>query len=303
MDKLGDITLFIKIVQNKGLAAAGRELGLSPASVSSRLNRLEENYGVRLINRTTRKIALTDEGKGFYQNSLTMLSELDRAEEELLAGRETLSGGLKITAPIDLGKQHIAPLLANFVSENPGVHAHLDLSDHVVDFIEGGYDLAIRYGVTEDTRMVAKKLADSRRLLCASPTYIEKHGLPTSPQDLAEHQNIIIERDGESLNSWYFLVDEEQVCVTVQPTLSSNDGAQVREWALSGLGIALKSYWDIEADLANGRLVSILSEYQQDYQLYNSDLNTLYLSRKFMPERTRTFIDLLAKHFSKSVMV
>lgn len=305
MDKLGDITLFVKIVQFGGLATAGRDMGISPASVSSRLTRLEEGYGVRLINRTTRKISLTDEGKEFFNNALNILSELERAEAQLTLGQTTLTGRLKITAPIDIGKQHIAPLLGEFIRQNPAVSAHLDLSDHVVDFVEGGFDLAIRYGIPIDSNMVAKKLSSNHRLLCASLAYLEKYGKPKSPKDLLNHRCLIIERDGEALNHWHFDTKGEdtkgeQESIIVPVTLSSNDGSQIRKWALNGLGIALKSYCDVEADLQENKLIPILDEYQQNYQLGDSDLNAVYLSRKFMPDRTRAFIDMLASHFNRN---
>ena len=289
----------MKIVQFGGLAAAGRDLGISPASMSSRLTRLEEGYGVRLINRTTRKISLTEDGRDFYSNCLNISSELERAESQLLDAQNTLAGTLKVTSPIDIGKQHIAPLLGAFIKQNPGVSGHLDLSDHVVDFVEGGFDLAIRYGVPKDSSMVAKKLSPNHRLLCASPSYLSEYGVPKTPKDLLNHNCLIIERDGEALNHWHFHTKDDQESVVVRVTLSSNDGSQIRKWALEGLGIALKSYWDVEDDLQANRLVPILGSYQQNYQLGNSDLNAVYLSRKLMPDRTRAFIELLSNHFKR----
>ena len=303
MDKLGDIELFVKIVRHKGLAAAGREQGLSPASATARLNRLEENYGVRLLNRTTRSVTLTDEGRVFYESCARILADINQAEETLTTGQSALAGSLKITATIDLGRSVIAPLLNKFVRENPNVSVHLTLIDQVVNLVEGGYDLAIRYGSMQDSNLIARKLADNRRMLCASPEYLEKNGHPRTPDDLKNHDCVGMVREEQHLRHWYFVRNGVRSSQVLNMVMSSNDGHQIRQWALDGLGIALKSYWDVRTDLASGRLVSLLEEYNPDYAAQaagNSvDLYAVYISRDFLPERTRAFIDLLIEHFAE----
>jgi len=302
MDKLGDIELFVKIVKNKGLAAAGKEMGLSPATTTARLARLESRYGVRLLNRTTRRISLTEEGKAFFKSCQRIIADISEAEERLITGRHFFAGKLRVTATIDLGKQEIAPLIAKFVKRHPMVSAHLLLVDHVVNLVQDEYDVAIRYGTLRDNRMVARRLADNYRVLVASKDYIARRGKPLTPNDLANHNCLAIIREDQALTHWYFNHDGIKSSIVVQPTLSSNDGSQIREWALDGLGVALKSYWDVKKDLENGRLITVLSDYQPNYspdaQSSDAVLNAVYVSKEFMPERTRAFIDFLVEHFS-----
>jgi len=304
MDKLGDIDLFIKIVKNNGLAAAGRETGLSAASVTAKLNKLEEHYGVRLLNRTTRRIGLTEEGKEFYDSCLRILEDIAQAEERLITGREALSGRLKVTATHDLGQKKIAPLLAHFVEQHPMVSVLLHLTDGVVNLVESEFDLGVRYGGLQDSRMIARKLASNYRVLCAAPKYFDTNGKPKTPEDLKEHSCLAIVRKGEVLTNWHFTKDRSRQVVTVQPTLSSNDSSQIRRWALAGNGIALKSYWDIKDDLESNRLIRVLEQYDSNYSAeesyHSSDLHVVYPSRDFLPERTRVFIDFLMQEFAKA---
>ncbi len=301
MDKLGDIELFINIVKHKGLAAAGREQGLSPASVTARLNRLEKNYGVRLLNRTTRSVTLTEEGRRFFNSCVRILADMKQAEEWLTTGQSALAGRLKITATIDLGRNEIAPLLKDFVQQYPDVSVHLTLIDERVNLVEGGYDLAIRYGSMQDSSLIARKLASSKRMLCASPEYLKKHGHPKKPEDLKNHYCVAMEQEEKYLQRWYFVRDGVKSSHVIDMVMSSNDGGQVRQWALDGLGIAIKSYWDIRADLKSGRLVELLEDYNSGYtprtDNSNVDLYAVYISREFLPERTRIFINLLLEHF------
>ncbi len=301
MDKFGDIDLFVKVVKNKGFAAAARVAGMSPASVTIKINRLEEHYGVRLLNRTTRRIALTEEGKKFYERCLHILSEVEEAEEQLVSGKESLCGSLKISAPVDLGQQYIAPLLAKFSEENPGLSVQLNLTDGVANLIEDGFDIGIRFGVLKDNRIVARKLSSNRRILCASPKYLEKYGTPKTPRDLSEHRCLTMVRKGEGLTQWHFKSSDEETSISISPALASNNGAQLRLWALSGFGIILKSYWDIKEDILSKKLVPLLENYVQDFELTgidsNADLNVVYPNREYLPARARAFIDILVEQF------
>ena len=303
MDKFGDIELFINIVKHKGLAAAGREQGLSPASATARLNRLEKSYGVRLLNRTTRSVTLTEEGRAFYESCVRILADVQQAEERLTTGQSALAGRLKVTTTIDLGRNEIAPLLKKFIEKYPNVSVHLTLVDDLVNLVDGGYDLAIRYGAMTDSSLIARKLAVSERMLCATPAYLEKHGNPKTPEDLKDHCCIAMEREEQYLQRWHFTKDGVKSSHDIDMIMSSNDGGQVRQWALDGLGIAIKSYWDIRTDLDSGRLISLLEGYNPSYAPrtgdYNSDLYAVYISRDFLPERTRMFINLLIEHFQE----
>lgn len=301
MDILKDMDLFVRVVRNGGLAAGGREVGLSPASMSARLKQFEAHYGVRLLRRTTRQVALTEEGRRFFDACQRVLAEVEQAEHELRTGRERLAGPLRITATSDLGQQHVAPVLDAFVAENPDVRPYLHLTDGVVNLVEDGFDLGVRYGMLADSRLVTRKLADNSRVLCASPGYVERKGLPQTPGDLSDHECLVLIRAGEPLTTWHFQSDLGAQSVTLQPARSSNDGALVRRWALAGAGIALKSFWDVRADIEAGRLVTVLDQFTGDFDRHGTtggaDLYVVCPGRDYLPVRIRGFVETLANYF------
>lgn len=303
MDKLGDIDLFVKVVKCEGLAAGGREVGLSPARTTARINGLEERYGVRLLNRTTRKVSLTDEGRNFYASCERILAEVEQAETSLQTGQASFSGALRITAPSDLGQQHIAPVLSKFVARYPNITPYLYLSDSVVDLVGDGFDLGIRFGTLEDSTLIARKLANNHRVLCASPDYLKRKGIPLKPEDLMKHDCLVMVRMAEPLTTWYFQNDHEKKFISIKAIRSSNDGALIRRWAIEGAGIALKSYWDIADDLKANRLVTIMDHYAHDFNQKGTsggaDLHAIYPNRKFIAQRTIEFMKALTAHFSK----
>ncbi len=197
MDQLGDMDLFVRVVKLGGLAVAGREVGLSPARVTARINNLEERYQTRLLNRTTRKILITDAGRRFYESCERVLAEVKQAEALLNNDKSYLFGPLRITAPSDFGRQYVAPALCEFVKLHATVTPYLHVSDGVTDLVEHGYDLAIRYGNLPDSGLIVQRLADNRRVLVASPAYLEQYGTPSVPDDLAKHSCLLMERLGE----------------------------------------------------------------------------------------------------------
>ncbi len=302
MDKLGDMDLFVRVIKNGGLAVAGREVGLSPARVTARMNRLEERYGVRLINRTTRRISLTDEGRDFYVSCERILAEVEQAETQLQTGQKSFVGPLRVTATSDLGQQHIAPILSKFVEDYPDVRPTLYLTDGIVNITEEGFDLGVRYGLLADSAMVARKLASSRRVLCASPDYVKRKGRPATPDELAGHDCLVMVRASEPLATWHFKTAEGGQSISIQAARASNDGALIRRWVLEGAGIALKSFWDVANDLKTKRLVTVLDDYTQDFESKGvsggADLHVIYPSRTYLPQRTRGFIDALSDYFS-----
>ncbi|KGJ94112.1 transcriptional regulator, LysR family [Colwellia psychrerythraea] len=302
MDKLGDIELFVRVIKKEGLAAAGREVGLSPARMTARINGLEERYGVRLLNRTTRRISLTEEGRKFYVSCERILAEVEQAETSLQTGQTSFIGALRITAPSDLGQQYIAPVLSKFVEVHPEITPYLYLSDSVVDLIGNGFDLGIRYGTLKDSTLIARRLARNRRVLCASPDYLKRKGIPVLPEELIQHDCLTMVRMAEPLTTWHFQGTAGNSSISIQGTRASNDGALIRRWAIEGAGIALKSYWDIAEDLKAKRLVTIMDNYQYDFNstgaTEGADLHVIYPNRRFISQRTIAFIDALKKHFS-----
>lgn len=303
MDKFGDMDLFVKVIKNGGLAAAGREAGLSPARMTARINGMEAHYGVRLLNRTTRQVTLTEEGRLFYEACLRVLAEVNEAENRLQVGREALSGPLRVTAPSDIGQQHIAPVLDSFVKNHPDVRPYLYLADGVVNLTEQGIDVAVRYGALSDSSLVARRLVKSHRVLCASPGYLKRKGTPKAPADLQQHDCLAMIRIGEPLVSWYFRKGDQSFNAMINPSRSTNDGALIRRWAIQGAGIALKSYCDVASDIKAKRLRVVLSDYVQDFQGkgsdFSADLHVIYPGRTYQPERVRVFVDMLLEHFGK----
>lgn len=296
MSKIDDMGLFVRVVKAGGLAAAGRQIGLSPASMTARINTLERRYNTRLLNRTTRKISLTNTGQNFYQACERVLAEVESAEAVFQQDAESLSGHLRITASSDFGRQYVAPALSEFVKQHPNVTPYLHLSDGVINLTEYGFDLGVRFGNLPDSNLVVRHLAENHRVLVASPNYLETHGLPEHPKDLEQHQCLVMERNGEPLNEWRFRSELESLNIRITPALISSDGAIIRQWALSGAGIAYKSIWDIKQDLAAGNLLTILDDFVLGFQTSdnkNTELQLVYPSRQYLPRQVSGFIEFL----------
>ena len=302
MDKFSDMTLFISIVKNQGLAAAGRELGLSPATVTARLQALEERYGVKLLNRSTRHLSLTESGAMYHQASLDIIDSVKETENLLQTGSQEVRGTIKIAAPRDIGKQYISPIISAFCELYPDVVPYLYLDDKLTNLAESGIDIVIRYGELADSNLISRKLASSRRVLCATPQYLANKGTPITPQDLADHHCLAMIRSNEELKTWHFSDDTQHNVITVLPKRFSDDGEVIRQWALDSAGIALKSILDIEQDIKQQRLVTVLDGYMKNFNASTSsvsaDLNVIYQSRQYQPKRLRLFIDFLIARFA-----
>ncbi|MDN3702628.1 LysR family transcriptional regulator [Vibrio artabrorum] len=302
MDKFSDMTMFVGIVKHHGLAAAGRELGLSPATMTTRLQALEERYGVKLLNRSTRHVSLTDSGELYYKACLEILENVSEAENLIQNGVREVKGPLKIAAPKDIGKQYILPILSEFCQQYPDVIPYLYLNDRLSNIAESGMDIVLRYGELVDSSLISRRLSPSRRVLCASPEYLVKHGTPIKPQDLVDHACLAMLRSNEELKTWHFQDHDMKKAVTVVPKRFSDDGEVIRYWALQGEGIALKSVLDVQGDINNRRLVTLLNGYMKNFNTSTSvssaDLNVVYISKKYQPKRIRLFLDFLFERFN-----
>ncbi|OEE79595.1 LysR family transcriptional regulator [Vibrio genomosp. F6] len=303
MDKFSDMAMFVSVVKHQGLAAAGRELGLSPATMTARLQGLEERYGVKLLNRSTRHISLTDSGDLYHKACLEILDNVKETENLILNGVKEVKGSLKISAPKDIGKQHILPILSEFCEQFPDVVPYLYLNDDISNIAESGIDIVIRYGELADSSLISRRLSSSHRVLCASPKYLEKYGTPLTPQDLVNHRCLAMVRSNEELKTWHFQDTDKKNVITVLPKRFSDDGEVVRHWALEGAGIALKSILDVQDDIDNLRLVTVLNGYMTNFNTSTSvssaDLNVVYMSKKYQPKRIRLFLDFLFDKFRK----
>ncbi|MGQ0651571.1 MAG: LysR family transcriptional regulator [Betaproteobacteria bacterium] len=291
-DALQEMTVFTRVVAAGSLSAAARELGLSPALISRKLAALESRLGVRLINRTTRSLHLTDEGVSYHESCARVLAEIDEAEAAVSAGRVEPRGTLKVALPASFGHQHIAPLIPEFAARYPEVQISLSLSDRSVSLIEEGFDLAVRIAELEDSSLAARRLAPNRRVVCASPAYLARHGTPRTPQDLARH-NCLTTTDFTA--SWeYKDAQNRRGTVRVTARYVSDNWEVLREWALAGLGVALKSTWDVHRHLADGSLVELCPGYTFDSDVA---IYAVYPHRRFLPAKTRAFIEFLAASF------
>ncbi len=291
-DALHEIAVFARIVGTGSLSAAARDLGLSPALISRRLAALEARLGVRLINRTTRSLHLTDEGASYYETCTRVLAEMEEADAAVSAGRAEPRGVLRVALPASFGNQHVAPLVPAFAARYPLVQLALSLSDRAVSVVEEGFDLAIRIADLADSSLAARKLAPNRRVVCASPAYLRRYGAPRAPEDLAQH-NCLTTTDF-SMHWDYRAPDGKPGSVRVTGRYACDNWEVLRDWALAGMGVALKSTWDVRRHLEDGSLVSLLPGYTfaSDVAIY-----AVYPHRRHLPAKTRVFIEFLAESF------
>lgn len=291
-DSLYEMSVFEKVVAAGSLSAAARDLGVSTAVVSRRLAALEARLGVRLVNRTTRRLALTDEGAIYHEACARILAEIEDADSAAAAQRVEPQGLLKVALPASFGHKHIAPLVPPFAARYPKIELAFSLSDRTVNVIAEGYDLAIRIGELEDSSLAARKLAPNRRVVCASPQYLREHPAPRVPEDLRQH-NCLTTTDLQ-MNWEYKGPDGKRGMVRVSGHYACDNWEVLREWAMAGLGVALKSTWDVRRQLGEGLLVPLLPEYDfgTDVAIY-----AVYPHRRYLPAKTRVFIDYLAESF------
>jgi DNA-binding transcriptional LysR family regulator len=297
IDSLPGLVAFERTVALGSLTAAAGELGLSLAVVSKRLASFEQRMGVRLINRSTRRLAVTDAGKLLYAYAVRVVTELAEARDALARQRREISGLLRITAPHSFGRRRLVPLLAQFSALHPQLRMQLHLSDDVLDLIAGGFDVAIRYGELRDSGLVARELVHNRRILCASPEYLRLRGQPQRLSDLARHRCIVT--GAAPTTEWRFNNRRRSGPTRVTGHIICNDGEAAHAMALEGMGIVLKSIWDVADDLAGGRLVQILPK----HAVSEAPLNAVYLRGHNRVPRVRAFIDFLGDRFSRSPYV
>jgi DNA-binding transcriptional LysR family regulator len=293
IDNLPGLFAFERIVALGSLTAAAGELGLSLAVVSKRLASLEARMGVRLINRSTRRLSVTDAGKLLYAHAVRVVTELADARDALARQRREIAGLLKITAPHSFGRRRLVPLLAQFSLQHPQLRIQLHLSDEVLDLIAGGFDLAIRYGALRDSSMVARELVHNRRILCASPDYLRRFGQPQRLSDLMRHRCIV--PGAAPLTEWRFDNQRRSGPVRVAGHIICNDGEAAHAMALAGMGILLKSIWDVADDIKNERLVQILPK----HAVAEAPINAVYLRGHNRVPRVRAFIDFLGERLAR----
>lgn len=295
MNHFKQISTFVDVAAKGNLSAVARAEGIAPAMIGRRLDALEERLGVKLLQRTTRKIVLTNEGMAFLEDCQRILADLENAEAAVSERSAKASGHLLISAPAGFGRRHVAPLLPSFLSEHREVSVTLNLNDRVVDLIGEGVDVAIRIAALSDSSLIGVKLADNKRVVVASPVYLKRFGTPSSLDDLARHNCLAISSEG-SQRGWTFRQNGKNVTLKVGGNMVCNDGAVLHDWALSGKGLAWRSMWEVSSDIESGRLTTVLDEFAAP----GNDIYAVFAQRRHLPLRIRAFVDFLRHAYAQT---
>ncbi|MEM5383783.1 LysR family transcriptional regulator [Paraburkholderia phymatum] len=293
-DLASHLRFFVLLARYGNLTSAARELNFTPPAATKRLAQLEARLGVRLVNRSTRHVSLTAEGETYLHYATRILEEIREMENAVSSSHAVPKGLLRINATLGFGRTTIAPIVSNFIKQYPQVEVQLDLTDRPIDLVESGVDLAIRFGTLPDQRLNARRVMPNRRFMCASPRYLEQHGIPERLADVARHTCIVHRQNDDAYGIWRFERDGRTETVKVHGKLSSNDGDIVLGWALDGHGILVRSEWDLAKYIESGRLRVVLPEYTQP----SADLFVYYSNRRNQSARARAFIDFLVQCFT-----
>jgi DNA-binding transcriptional LysR family regulator len=288
-----DLAFFAAVVKEGSLSAAARALDVSPPAVSKRLAQLERRLGVRLMHRTTRRLSLTPEGELYGEACRRLLADIEDVERRISSARAAPKGLLRVNAPLGFGRAYVGPVVSAFQRRYPDVEVLLHLTDRPVNLTDEAFDVGIRFGDLPDARIVARKIANNRRLLCAAPAYLAERGRPSRPSDLARHACIVLRQNDIVSGLWRLSRGRKTEAVKVRGPLSSNDGSVVLRWALDGHGILMRAEWEIADHLRAGRLEQVLPE----YALPPADVYAVYPERHHLSARVRAFVDFLVERF------
>jgi DNA-binding transcriptional LysR family regulator len=286
---LNEMKVFVRAVELKSISAAARNLRLSAAAASHRILQLEEHVGVRLLNRTTRSLQPTEAGCIFYEHALSVLEAVERAESSMAMASGVPTGQLRVAAPLGFGRRILAPLVSEFHALHPKVEMRLRLSDHAVDILSESVDVAIRMSALPDSSFISRKLADCPRVLCASPDYLARHGSPQRPEDLLEHNCLLLRFPGSTEFRWTLDTPDGPQTLPVTGKFDADDGDVLTAWTLQGEGIMLKPYWEVAEHLQEGRLQVVLPDFPPE----PVSLVMLYPHRHLLPAKVRVFADFL----------
>jgi len=294
-----DLGFFSALASAGSLSAAGRELGVTTPAVSKHLALMESRVGVALVNRTTRRMSLTPEGELYLGQARKILGEIDDMAASLGAAKAAPKGLLRVNATLGFGRSHVAPLISRFVRKHPAVEVQLQLSVNPPPLTDDAFDVCIRFGAPPDTRVIARRIAANRRLLCAAPAYLARHGTPRVPEDLARHNCIGIRQGEEAYGTWRLISGRGRGAsvqtVKTRGNLATNDGEIAVSWALDGHGIVMRAEWDIARHLRSGRLVQVLPQYATP----DADIHAVYPPRHQHTARVRAFVDFVATSFAQ----
>ena len=294
MDRVGDLSLFLRVLDLGSITAAAHSLDLSVAVASQRLKRLERDLGVRLLHRTTRRLHPTPEGAALAQQGRVLVEDLESLGSDLRETATEIAGTLRVTLSASFGRQYVSPLLPQFLAQHPKLRISVHLSDQVVDLVSEGFDLAIRIGALEDSTLVARHIAPNRRVLCASPEYLRRRGVPKIPADLIGHDCLLLFGSSGRQEVWRLQDSRgEEQAIRVRGRFESNYGELLRDASVAGEGIAIHSLWHVADDLRAGRLNVVLP----DCRLATTAISAVMPQRRLVPPRVGAFVDFLVTRF------
>lgn len=299
IDNLSDLRVLVHTARTGSLTRAATALGITPAAASATLKRLEVQLGTRLFERSTRAMRLTQAGQTLLDYTSRAFDLLDEGEAQVSADNAALMGLIRLAAPSDLTRTTLLPWLDEFLREHPGVQLDLSIGDRTAHVVQDDLDLAIRYGALADSRLVARQLTATRPIVVGSPDYLARRGTPATPVDLANHNCLIYDRAGRGYRSWRFCRDGQWTEVRIQGDRSVDDASLARQWAVAGAGLVLKSPIEGRLDMAEGRLVRVLPDWQTE--IY--PLHALMPSGRFLPRRVKALVDYLASRFAEVAVI
>lgn len=296
-----ELGFFVLLATCGSMSGAARELGISTAAVSQRLSQMEGRLGIPLVNRTTRRMSLTPDGETLFEHARRILGEIADLDQLLSASKGQPKGQLRVNSTLGFGRLHVAPVISQYVLRYPEVDVQLQLSVNPPNLSEDQFDVCIRFGEPSDARVIAKKLAPNRRILCASPKYLDSRGAPVQPSDLVRHNCICIRQGDEAYGTWRLHRDRDRdgnnrgESVKVRGNLTTNDGEIAVNWALDGHGILMRAEWDIKRYLDSGRLIQVLPQYRTP----DADIYAVYPQHQHQSARIRTFVTFLTQAFER----
>ena len=292
MDTLTAMRLYCAVVENGSLAAASRSLGISPSVVSKQLSRLEDRLGARLLNRTTRRISVTEVGSAYFDRCKRIVADVDEAEAAVSLSHMAPRGLLKITAPTTFAHRHVTPHLPQFIELYPEVSVQVQVNDRIADLVDEGLDLAIRIAHLKDSSLIARRLAPNHRSIVATPDYLKRRGIPECPDDLLEH-DLVTWGDGNPINDWHFVVNGREQLIRTRSTVTINNGDSILAAVLAGGGLAMLASFMTGEYVQSGRLLPVLDEFvREDVPIY-----AVYPSTRHLSPKVRAFVDFLARTY------
>lgn len=294
MDRHTEIRSFVLVAEKGSFAAASVVEGVTPVVMGRRLDGLERRLGVRLMHRSTRGLTLTDLGEQFLDQCRQLLRDFDAAESSVSEERTTVRGHLVVSAPAAFGRRHVGPHAPAFKARHPDLKLSFNFTDSVIDLVREGYDMAIRIGEVADPNYVAVRLYPNRRVVCGTPEYFERHGVPRTPADLARHNCLAFNLQGGQQRGWTFQQDGRPFAVRVDGDLDCNDGELLFAWVKQGLGVGWRSTWEIQRELSRGELVTVLD----DFAVPSYAIQAVYPQQRYLPAKIRHFIAYLKEIYN-----